>query len=107
GANQYNTSNIIDLTPLQNLTEITGELFLGVNRNLTSLEGMNALESIGGNLRFWNNNRSLTNLEGLSNLQSIGGSLEIGENWNNNSALSNLDGLNNLSQIGGGLYMGN
>ncbi len=78
-------------------TEIPGNVLIQ-GGDITNLDGLSALESIGGNLIIRNNSQ-LTNLDGLSNLTEIGGNLII----RNNSQLTNLDGLSNLTEIGGDL----
>jgi hypothetical protein len=69
-----------DLTGLENLTEVTGSLTIE-RGNLTSLNGLSGLTTIGGSLDIYNNN-SLTTLAGFDNLTSLGGALDIWENDN-------------------------
>ena len=101
-------NDIMDLTPLNSLTEIyvssadnplSGRLRI-LASNLTSLSGLENVESVNGLAirRCY----QLENLIGLSGLINIGGtdnnwqSLEI----NHNSSLQTLDGIENLSNIG-------
>ena len=63
---------------------------------LTSLKGLEAITSIGGNLLIQEND-ALTSLEGLK-ITSIGG-LTI----SNNAALTSLDGLESITSVGGHL----
>jgi hypothetical protein len=84
-------------------TEIEGALGIS-GIDITNLNGLNCLTSIGGNLNIHDNN-NLTNLSGFDNLNFIGESLLIGEldwvGWGGNNSLINFSGLNNLSAIGG------
>src|SRR5690606_9891877 len=70
------------------------------NSNLTNLDGLSKLTSVGGYLNIYNN-LSLTNLDGLSNLTSVGGYLYI----STNSSLTNLNGLSNLTSVGADLVI--
>ena len=58
---------------------------------MQELTGLDLITTIGGNLRI-KGNSSLKNLLGLSNLVSINGSLII-----NNNELEDLNGLNNIN----------
>jgi len=107
-------STLSDLTGLDNLVSIGGTLQIGdyyydygpddesiivfIPSNLTSLNGLNSLTSIGVSFNLVAA-QYLTDISALSNLTSIGGSAFI----YNNDALSNLSGLDNLTSIGGGL----
>ena len=70
------------------------------NDTLTSLAGLDNVDSIGGNLMIRGND-TLTSLTGLDNVTSIGGHLWIEVN----NALTSLTGLNNLTSIGGNLLI--
>ncbi len=96
---------LIDLNGLNNVQSVTGYVIIGGNNALSSLEGLEALTVIGGNLQIgyagyygWINNPLLYDLTGLEGLLEIGGFLEIG-----GSTLNNLVGLNNLESIGNDL----
>jgi hypothetical protein len=82
-------------------TEIEGYVTI-VDDDITNLNGLNTITSIGGSLLLFNCG-ALTNLTGLENLTSIGGQLMIGgeEPDNGNPALTNLTGLEGLVSIGG------
>ncbi|MBW6492596.1 MAG: T9SS type A sorting domain-containing protein, partial [Lentimicrobium sp.] len=74
---------------------------VGIKGNdITNLDGLNQVTSIGGNLRFYNA-YELQSLMGLGNLASIGGYLEF---WQNNS-LTSLAGLENLISVGSYLML--
>ncbi len=85
-------------------SEIEGDVLIHGN-DITNLNGLSVIISIGGNLHIGGiigtSNNSLISLQGLENLTTIGGSLEI----TNNSALITITGLNNLSSIGAGLMI--
>jgi hypothetical protein len=102
----YGNPSLSNLAALNNLTFIGGDATISENDVLTSLDGMESLTSIGGELRiggydFWNDvghgNDALTSLDGLVNLTSVGGYLDI----SGNSSLTSLEGLGNLASIGG------
>jgi len=76
-------------------TELEGDVTISGN-DITNLDGLNAVASIGGYLRI-SGNAALTSLTGLDNLASIGGYLSIFDC----SALASLVGLENLTTIGG------
>lgn len=73
------TTNITDLTPLENLTSVSGLMVIDNNQNLTSLNGLNNLTTVGG-LLIIANNATLTNINGLSSLTSIGSHITIESN---------------------------
>jgi len=85
-----------------NYTSLPGLLIIddAVNGNITNLDGLSELTSIGGNLII-SNNPGLTNISGLSNLTSVGEKFYFIKNY----ALINLDGLSNLDSIGGTFYL--
>ncbi len=87
-------SNITNLDGLSVLTSIGGELNIYWNFSLTSLTGLENVTTIGGNLYF-ENNQTLTSLTGLENVTTIGGSLLLDISY-----ISSLAGLQNLSYIG-------
>jgi len=92
--------DIINLNGLIVLTTIGGDLQIGGTdwatsyTILTNLTGLNNLASIGGNLIIQYNN-SLQNLDGFQNLVSIGGDLTI----DMNPSLINISGLSNLDTV--------
>jgi len=88
-------TDITNLDGLSNLESVGGNLLIVRNSSLTNIDGLSNLESIGGELHI-NLNSSLTNLDGLSSLESIGGDLYI----QNNSSLPNIDGLSSLENVG-------
>ena len=109
----------LDLTPLNILTYIGGNILITGNTEQTSLKGLENITSVGGDLILVGSNPKLTNLvigcstyggsitidtnpaltdlSGLENLTSIGKNFFI----THNSALTNLDALKNLKTIGG------
>lgn len=96
-----------------NCTEIQGDVVIeeAVTGNITNLNGLSVLTSIGGSLKIGGNG-ALTSLTGLSNLTSIDGNLTIG--WDldpygtfGNPALTSLTGLDNVTFIGGDLSVEN
>lgn len=101
------------LTGFEALTEITGTLSFGVttddqgdlveapNAVMTSLEGLQNIESIGGDvvIGFF---PALATLSGLGALEDIGGDLLV----LGNNALLTLGGMAALERIGGDLNLG-
>lgn len=83
----------VDLTPLANLKEITGNLAV-IPTQLTSFNGLQNLESIGG-LSFPLGN-DIPNLQGLNNVRTITGNISIFS-----GGLRTFEGLDNLTYIGG------
>ena len=76
---------------------IEGKLRL-VSNNITNLDGLSHIQSVGGLLI---KNDSLTDLSGLSSLRTIFGTLEINEANN----LENLSGLESIDTIHGDLLL--
>ena len=97
-----NGYNITNLNGLNVLTSIGGNLNIECNEILVSMGGLNHITSIGGDLYFIGN-LALTSLAGLDNLVDIGGDLLI----TNNIVLNNLSGLSALTSIGGMLWIDN
>ncbi|MBC8321794.1 MAG: T9SS type A sorting domain-containing protein [Bacteroidetes bacterium] len=112
--NIHSNSSLPDLTGLENLVLISDNLDIGTvrcgghaiwcagNTSMITLDGLNNLSSIGGDLIILCND-SLTSLESLENLTSIAGDLNIGgyyEDWNffaGNPAITTLAGLDNIT----------
>jgi hypothetical protein len=101
--------DITNLNGISVLTSIGGNLTIGsyyfANSDLVTLSGLEGLISVGGSLHVRGND-VLTSLNGLNNMISIGGGLVIDGNNGLNDQLSDLTGLNSLGSIGGGLYIG-
>ena len=92
--------DITNLNGLSAVNSIGGNLIIADNLNLTSLTGLDNITIIGQEL--WiSNNCALTSLTGLLSLTSIGGDLTVQDH----STLTSLAGLNNLSFIGVSLYI--
>jgi len=95
---EINGGNITNLNGLSVLTSIGGGLYIGDNSALTSLIGLDNVVSIGGGLGI-ENNVLLTGISELDNLTSINGDLMIVDN----TALTTLSGLDSVVSIEGGL----
>ena len=87
-------SDISDLSGLNNIETIIGDLYISGNQQLTTLNGLSSLETIGGGLFIWVND-NLQDVDGLYSLRTIEGMLSIDSN-----PLENLNGLNALENIG-------
>lgn len=99
----YSQSDIDDFeTNYPACTEIEGNVSIGNGypNDISSLDGLDVLEAIGGYL-FITTNDNLNSLDGLENLETIGGYLHIFEC----PGLTDLDGLDGLTSIGGGLIL--
>nr|WP_321243249.1 hypothetical protein [uncultured Psychroserpens sp.] len=92
-------SDIVDLTPLEDLSTVNDNVSVFANDNLESLNGLQNLVTIGSGL-FISNNALLTSISDLNNINSLN-RLSI----TNNDALTSLEGLNNLSNIDGSLTL--
>ncbi len=110
-------TDITDLSNLSNLTSIDGEVIITNNNQLTNIDGLSNISSVGS--LFITSNKALPNLDGLSNLISVGDQMVIIDNdklanidslskltiLNNvsiieNKSLTNIDGLINLTSVG-------
>ncbi|MEO7308824.1 MAG: hypothetical protein ABIX01_00385 [Chitinophagaceae bacterium] len=95
----YNTA-ITDLSGLDSLQSIPNT-FIGGNRYLTSLHGLEKMEHIDYGVTIWFNT-ALTDVTALSGLNAVANDkLEI----TGNASLSDLTGLGNITDIGGGLIV--
>ncbi len=82
-----------------NCTYVEGNVIINnlwSGTDITNLDGLSVLTSIGGTLRMQDNDY-LINITGLINLHSIGGALHI----DSNPALTSLSGLDSVSSVGG------
>ena len=98
GGLEIGYTKITSLNGLDSLREIRGDLRLIENRHLKSLAGLEKLELITGDIMILNHD-SLLDLSFLQKLDSTKGSLNI----NYNSKLPSLSDLSNLKSIGGNL----
>jgi hypothetical protein len=92
--------NITNLNGLSILNSIGGNLNIECNEVLTSLTGLNNLTYIGGSLNI-TGNLLLISTEGLQNVSYIGGDLLVA----NNLSLADLSGMNALASINGDLWI--
>src|SRR5690606_17190569 len=90
-----NPGDITDLTPLQNIKSVNGNVTIQYNPLLTNLSGLENLTEIGGNLTIYNN-LVLTSIDELSSLTEITGDLYIGYN----ESLTGIYGFNTLENVG-------
>jgi Leucine-rich repeat (LRR) protein len=91
--------NTVDLRGLAGCTEILGNVTVTSSR-LTGLQGLEALQHIGGNLVI-DDCPSLSSIAELSSLEAIDGNLEL----SNLPALTSLTGLESLGTVGGNLVV--
>lgn len=90
------SSNISDISGLDDLVHITGNFSVLNCPSLSSLTGLANLDTIGGSITI-QNNAGLSSLRALDGLNYIGGGLDL----INNVALTALSGLNNIDSLGG------
>lgn len=123
GGSGYGGAFLTDLTGLENLMSVGGDLKLGSSYDGwgTSLRNVNALSNlstVNGKVEVYNNH-DLIDLNGLSGLTSVGGSVDINSNpeliavggfsgvgiipgrlnINYNNQLRNLDGMEDITQV--------
>lgn len=87
------TEPITNLDALTTLTEVTGNVVI-VETDITNLNGLNNLTSIGSDFEILNN-EFLNDLSALSSLTNLNGTLNIF----NNQSITNLEGLNNITSL--------
>ena len=95
----YHQLTDTDLLTFKLMKEIKGSLSLNDN-NLTNLEGLNNLQSIGGYFYLYNN--KIADVGGLVNLTTINGRFDI-----SNNAVTNLDTLIGLHKVQGTVHIDN
>ncbi|WP_196889271.1 T9SS type A sorting domain-containing protein [Aureivirga sp. CE67] len=86
-------SDISDLSPLTNITEIQGNLSIIQNSSLNTLSALSSLTKIKNSLKIGQNN--LTDLAGLENLAEIGDDLFI----RNENTLADISALQNITEL--------
>jgi hypothetical protein len=102
GTLRIGSPDVVDLTPLSALITVRDQVQIRATTNLTDLDGLAALTSVGGDKTgaggtfYIFDNAALTNFNALSGLVSVGGTLSIGDN----PVLASLDGLEALKSVG-------
>lgn len=94
--------DIIDLSPLEDVTLVQGRLLVFGNTDLATLTGLDNIATTDQSTRITSNG-SLTDLTGLGGLTSVSSFLRI----DNNDKLTSLDGLNASLDIDGQLLVEN
>lgn len=84
-----------DLSPFRCLESVAGNFDVGLTTELSSLDQLGRLRSIGKSLRI-TGNQALRSLAGLSSLSSVGANLEVEDN----PVLLELNGLERLTTLG-------
>ncbi|MEM9673340.1 MAG: PA14 domain-containing protein [Bacteroidota bacterium] len=95
--NSSDSDPITNLNALRTLTTIEQGFNVGEVDELTSLAGLENLETVGGNFSF---TADVSDLKGLESLRSIGGSFEVYQ-----VNLTSFEGLTSLATIGGGFSL--
>ena len=80
----------------QDITHITGNLFIEACGGLTQIYYLSGLTTVGGALRI-SGNPALTTLQGLSRLTTVGDYLNI----QGNNVLTDVNGLSSLTTVSG------
>ena len=106
GGVRISGDDITSLNGLNVVTSIGGYLEIPFNLNLKNLIGLDNLSYIGGDLGIGGND-SLTSFSGLESLTIIDGMLSLGGLAYGNPSLTNITGLDNLSSVGGLAIMSN
>ncbi len=105
GELRIGNTEILDLSGLENLVNVGGDLHIQFNSLLQSLEALHQLQNVGGTLSVVQCD-FLQNLSGLNSLTSIGGNFsESGLFIAQNDSLLSLLGLENLAVIDGWLQI--
>ena len=119
----FNNYSLINLTGLNNLTEVLGGINIDQNSNLKDISNINKLVIIGNNLSI-DNNINLLNITGFNSLESAN-TISIDSNWllttinsfrnlkkltgsfiiKKNSLIDNISSLDKLETIEGGLII--
>lgn len=107
GSLNIDCNALTSLEGLNNITTIgyssmTGGGISIVSKNLLSLEALNKLRSIGGNLRLYKCDK-LISLKGLDNITQIREGIDISRC----DALQTLEGVENVTSIGEKIYITN
>ncbi len=84
-----------DLMKFNILNKIEGSLSINDN-NLTNVDGLSNLKSIGKYFYLYNN--KINDISGLSSLTFVGGTLDLSSN-----KLTNLDGLSSINSVSGSI----
>ena len=92
-------TDIQNLSGLNAVTAIGGDVWIRSNFGLINPTGLENLSNIGGDVLIYNN--AIINLDGLDHLGSIGGELRISQNFN----LQRIDGFGSLNSVGGDLVI--
>lgn len=100
GTLEIKGNGITDISALNIITNIGGDLIIRYCNNLYSLQGLNSITAISGTLKLSNNSK-LTNLQGLNSIVSIGGNVTI----EYCSSLQNFSGCSSLISINGSLQI--
>ncbi|MEJ2596195.1 MAG: T9SS type A sorting domain-containing protein [bacterium] len=109
GMLKIDADSLEDLTGLQNVSIIEGDLILSGNKMLQSLDSLKRLQSIGGTFDVKHNDM-LENFMGLEQLSEIGNDLWIGHTpfgTGGNPVLMSLEGLETLDTVGGDIKIVN
>ncbi len=76
GAVWVSGTELADLSGLEDLREVEGNVVIAGNTRLRDLSALDGLESVGGDLSIWNNTR-LPDWDGFASLETIGGTLRL------------------------------
>ena len=85
--------DIKDLSPLNQITKIDGNLWIYFNPSLERLKGLGNVKFVGGFLEIQNMD-ILISLDYLNAIESVGAQLRISENF----LIKNLDGLKSIDR---------
>jgi hypothetical protein len=122
GSIQIYRSGLTDLTGLDNLEQVGGDLVLDRNATLTDISALSNLEALGGAFAL-HSSPAVATLAGLENLERVGGLslysttltdvaaltaltvIDGDVRIQENAVLENVDGLSNVEHISGALQV--
>ena len=93
-------TGLVDVDGFQKLTDVGSGIYVYDNTNLVSFSGFDALLQTGDNIDFWYND-SLVTVSGFSSLHTAGWSLEFGEN----AVLTSIPDFKSLQTINSSLFI--
>jgi hypothetical protein len=88
------------IAALECLTLVSGEVMISGNDEISDLDGLEQLRSVGQTFYLWGLG-GVSDLKGLDGLETVGGNLQIEGDYH----LRTLEGLESLASIGGSFFL--
>ncbi|WP_275316405.1 T9SS type B sorting domain-containing protein [Tenacibaculum bernardetii] len=92
-----------NLNALKRLVKVGGDFIIINNRKLVTIEGFNKLEKVGGDFKITQNHVNLKRIEGFNNLRVIEGNFQISDH---DSPLEYISEFENLTEVKGWFFIG-